>query len=67
MLVAVHDSLVWSMIAVKLSQLLSHYFDQDSFVALAIKLGIKNLLPPAEVESSFGDGYDHLVVHEHRF
>ena len=38
----------------------------DSFVALAVELGIENLLPGAEVELSVGDWDNDFVVNDQR-
>src|SRR5258707_5578760 len=42
--------------------LLAHHLDDEPLGALAVELGIKNLLPGAEVEVTFGERQDHLVV-----
>src|SRR6266446_8410064 len=51
----------------KPSCLFSHYFNDDSFVALAVEFGIENLLPRAEIEFSVGDRDDDLVMNDQRF
>src|SRR5208283_3999273 len=51
----------------KPSCLFSHYLNEDSFVALAVELGIENLLPGAEVELPVGDRDDDFVVDDQRF
>src|SRR5664279_4381551 len=49
------------------SCLFSHDFYDDSLVTLAVELGIENLLPGTEVESSVGDRDDDFVVNDQRF
>jgi hypothetical protein len=51
----------------KPSWLFSHHFNNDSLVALAVELGIEDLLPGAEVEFPAGDRDDDLVVDDQRF
>src|ERR1035437_6433061 len=51
----------------KPSWLFAHYFNDDSFVALAVEFGVENLLPGAEVEFSVGDRNDDFVVNDQRF
>src|ERR1035437_854574 len=51
----------------KPSWLFAHYFNDDSFVALAVEFGIENLLPGAEVKFPVGDWDDDFVVNDQRF
>src|SRR5258708_16566956 len=51
----------------KPSCLFSHDFNDDSLVALAVELGVENLLPGAEIEFSVGDRDDDLVMNDQRF
>lgn len=46
---------------------LSHDFEDDALVELAVEFRVKNTLPGSQVEPRFGDGHDHLMVDEQRF
>src|ERR1700692_3788105 len=50
----------------KPSLLLSHYLNDDALVALAIELGVENLLPGAEIEFAVRDRHDNFVVDDQR-
>src|ERR1019366_2425211 len=51
----------------KPSWLFAHYFNDDSFVALAVEFGVENLLPGAAVKFPVGDWGDAFVVNDQRF
>src|SRR5260370_42622218 len=47
--------------------LLAHHFHDHSLVSLAIKFGVENSLPGAEIQSAGGGRDDHFMVNEQRF
>jgi hypothetical protein len=46
--------------------LFSHYLNDDSLVALAVELGVEDLLPGAKVEFAIGHRDDHFMVNDER-
>src|SRR5260370_491042 len=46
------------------SSSLPHHLDDDPLAALAVELGIIDLLPRAKIEFSLRYGGDHFMVHE---
>lgn len=49
------------------AELFAHHFNDHSLVALAIELGIENLLPGTEVELPIRDRHDDFVMDDERF
>src|SRR5260370_9830689 len=47
--------------------LLAHHFHDYPLVSLAIKFGVENLLPVAEIQPAGGDRGDHFMVNQERF
>src|ERR1039457_1787803 len=47
--------------------LFSHDFNENSFVALAVELGVENLLPGTKVEFPAGDRDNDFMVNDQRF
>src|ERR1022692_194059 len=47
--------------------LFSHDFNENSFVALAVELGVDNLLPGTKVEFPAGDRDNDFMVKDQRF
>ena len=48
-------------------RLLPNHFYQHAFSPIAVKFAVIDLLPRAEIELAFGDGYDDFAAHDLSF
>src|SRR5512146_2948821 len=62
-----HDCKRSRWLCIARSRLLAHNFHEDALVAPPVKLGIEDSLPCTEVDLSFRDGENDLVMNEDGF